>query len=119
MDNPVGGSVDISIRSYDEQILDAYSSLFPDDPQKSPELLDWRFQANPHGPAKFAVAAARGEIVGMIALVPTRLVGSKAGMTGYQAIDTVVHPSFHGRGLFVRMGAAAQDKQALGGSVLF
>jgi len=119
MDNPVGGSIDISIRSYDEQILEAYGSLFPDDPQKLPELLDWRFQANPHGRAKFAVAAAHGEIVGMIALVPTRLVGSKARMTGYQAIDTVVHPSFRGRGLFVRMGAAAQDSEKLGGGLLW
>ena len=119
MDSAVDGSIDISIRSYDEQIQQAYRSLFPGDPQKSPELLDWRFQANPHGLAKFAVAVEGSEIVGMIALVPTRLVGSKAAMTCYQAIDTVVHPSFRGRGLFVRMGAASQDEQALGGSVLW
>jgi len=119
MDSAVDGSIDISIRSYDEQIQQAYRSLFPGDPQKSPELLDWRFQANPHGLAKFAVAVEGSEIVGMIALVPTRLVGSKAAMTGYQAIDTVVHPSFRGRGLFVRMGAAAQDKEALGGGLFW
>ena len=119
MKTAVGTSVDISLRSYDEHIARAYRSLFPDDPHKSSEMLEWRFRRNPHGAAKFAVAAADGEIVGMIALAPTCLVGSEATKSGYQAIDTVVHPSFRGRGLFVRMGEAAQDADELGGDVLF
>jgi hypothetical protein len=70
-------------------------------------------------PAKFAVAEAGGKAVGLIALVPTRLVGSNAATTGYQAIDTVVHGFFRGRGLFVRIGADAQDRKALGGETLW
>jgi hypothetical protein len=114
----VGSSVDISLRSYDGHIFQAYRRLFPDDSQKSPELLEWRFLASPHGPAKFAVSSADGEIVGMIALIPTPLLGCGGLERGYQAIDTVVDPSFRGRRLFVRMGEAAQDSRTLGGEIL-
>jgi hypothetical protein len=109
----------ISLGGYDSAIADAYRRLFPDDPDKSDELLDWRFYRNPHGRAKFASASSADGVLGMIALVPTRLRNLAGGRLGYQAIDTSVHHSCRGRGLFVKMGALAQDPEALGGDVLW
>lgn len=110
--------ISVELRSFDPSIEDAYKLLFPDDLDKSPEMLRWKFGANPHGPARFAMATLGGCIAGMIALVPTRLGNTPSAMLGYQAIDTIVHPSFQGRGVFVKMGSTAQQANALGGQVL-
>jgi hypothetical protein len=111
--------IGVSLRDYDESIVEAYRTLFPGDADKSPELLKWRFQDNPHGPARFAVATRDELVVGMIALVPTRLGNAPGGRRGFQAIDTIVDPSCQGRGLFVKMGSLAQDPAMLGGDVLW
>jgi hypothetical protein len=98
----------LSLREFDGAIEEGYRRLFPGEPDKANDLLNWRFQANPHGAARFAAATEGNELVGMIALVPTRLANAP-GARGFQAIDTVVHPSQRGRGLFVRLGATAQE----------
>lgn len=109
-------SAGISLRVFDAAVEEGYSQLFAGDPDKALDLLEWRFRDNPHGQAQFAVATAANRVTGMIALVPTILVNTP-GVNGYQAIDTAVHPSERGKGLFVKMGAVAQDK--LGGDVLW
>lgn len=109
--------ISISIRDFDTSIEQAYRTLFPGDPDKSAELLNWRTRLNPHGRTRFVVASRGGDVVGMIALIPTRLRNGPA--LGYQAVDTAVHPSCRGKGLFVKMGALAQDHAALGGDVLW
>lgn len=116
-DQSVGrGEIEISLRPFDRSIARAYDQLFPGDPDKSADQLNWRFHQNPHGETKFAVASDAGEIVGMIALVPTQL---RNACLGYQAIDTVVDPSCRGRGVFVKMGQLAQDASVLGGQILW
>lgn len=115
----MGGEICISLRDFDASIEEAYRRLFPGDPDKSAEMLKWRFSDNPHGKARFAVAEREGRVVGMIALVPTRLCNAPGQELAYQAIDTSVDPAFRGRGLFVKLGALAQDPQALGGEVLW
>lgn len=109
-------SAEISLRSFDSAVEDGYRRLFPGEPDKAPDLLEWRFCDNPHGRAKFAAATSDDEVVGMIALVPTRLINAP-GEQGYQAIDTAVLASQRGKGLFVKMGRAAQA--TLGGDVLW
>ena len=111
--------ISVELRAFDRSIEEAYKLLFPGDPDKSPESLRWGFAENPHGSARFAVATVGERIAGMIALVPTRLSNARGAMVGYQAIDTVVHPSFQGRGVFVKMGLAAQQADALGGQILW
>jgi hypothetical protein len=115
----VRSGISISLRDFDQSVEDAYRTLFAGDPDKSAELLNWRFRLNPHGPPRFAVASRGDEVVGMIALVPTRPCNASGARLGYQAIDTVVHPSCRGQGLFVKMGTLAQDPVALGGNVLW
>ena len=109
--------ISISIRGFDASIEQAYRSLFPGDQDKSAELLRWRAQLNPHGPTRFVVASRGPDVVGMIALIPTRLRNGPG--LGYQAVDTAVHPSCRGKGLFVKLGALAEEPEALGGSVLY
>lgn len=109
----------MSLRKFDDGIHVAYARLFPGDPDKSPDVLEWRFNRNPHGPAKFAVALDGADVVGMIALVPTKLRSGSGQVIGYQAIDTVVDASYRGQGLFVKLGALAQDASQLGGSLLW
>jgi GNAT superfamily N-acetyltransferase len=114
----VGSEISISLRGFDDSIDQAYRTLFPKDPDKSARLLNWRFRSNPHGQTQFAVAADGGRIVGMIALIPTRLRNAPGKGLGYQAVDTAVHPAYRGHGLFVKMGLLAQDPAALGGDIL-
>lgn len=112
-------ALDLSLRSFDDGVREGYARLFPGDPDKTLDMLEWRFKRNPHGPAKFAVASCAGELVGMIALVPTRLRSGTQTTMAYQAIDTVVDPAQRGQGVFVRLGELAQDRQALGASILW
>src|SRR4051812_38612628 len=109
----------ISLREFDDSVQQGYRTLFPEDPDKSPELLDWRFRSNPHGNTRFAVASTGGRITGMIALIPSSLRHPGGRWLGYQAIDTVVDSSCRGQGLFVRMGTRAHDPNAHGGVVLW
>ena len=109
-------SAGISLRPFDTAVEEGYRRLFPGEPDKASDVLNWRFRENPHGLARFAAAMEGGDLVGMIALVPTRLLNA-SGEHGYQAIDTAVHPSQRGKGLFVKMGTAAQD--GLGGDILW
>jgi hypothetical protein len=111
--------ISISLRAFDDSVRHAYDTLFPGDPDKNADLLDWRFRRNPHGEAKFAVARRGEEIVGLIALVPSHLRSGAGELLGYQAIDTAVHPSCRGRGVFIEMGKVAQDPEALGGDILW
>ena len=115
----MGSGISISLRDFDDSIDEAYRTLFPGDPDKSAELLEWRVRLNPHGATRFAVAIDGDRVVGMIALVPTRLRNAPGRGLGYQAVDTAVHPSCRGKGLFVRMGSLAQDPVALGGEILW
>ena len=115
----MGSEFSISIREFDSSIEQAYRTLFPGDPDKSDELLHWRSRLNPHGPTRFAVANRGGEVVGMIALIPTRLRNAPGKGLGYQAVDTAVHASFQGKGLFIRLGRVAQEPAQLGGEILW
>ena len=117
-------AISISLRSFDESVRKGYLRLFPGDPDKSSELLNWRSHANPHGETKFAVATEGDEVVGMIALIATRLRTATAECLGYQAVDTAVDPAYRGQGLFVartymaKMGGAVAASNVDGG-VLF
>ena len=92
-------AISISLRSFDESVRKGYLRLFPGDPDKSAELLNWRSHANPHGETKFAVATEGDEVVGMIALIATRLRTATAECLGYQAVDTAVDPAYRGQGI--------------------
>jgi hypothetical protein len=110
--------IEYEVIPFGPEIELAYARLFPDQAErKSAEMLRWRFQANPHGTGHFAIAREDGRIVGMIALVATRLLFNERRYRAIQAIDTIVAQEARGKFLFVRMGQAiyehANEMQAL------
>jgi hypothetical protein len=111
--------ISISIRDLDASIEGAYRALFPTDADKSSELLKWRSRLNPHGPTRFAVASRGEEIVGMVALIRTQLRNAPETAIGYQAVDTAVHPSCRGKGLFVKLGNCVQQPGALDAEIVW
>ena len=114
--------IDYSVQPFSAEIVAAYRRLFPESAtEKSDAQLSWRFERGPHGPGLFAVARAGGDrqIVGMIALVATRLRIGSTLQSAYQAIDTVVDPAFRGRGVFIGLGQAAQDGSNHDGRIIW
>lgn len=103
-------TIECSVVPFGAEIEAAYMRLFaaPDE-AKDLATLRWRFRDNPHGLGYFAIARDEGEIVGMIALIATRInVGGRI-ISGVQAVDTIVAPVARGKALFVRMGKAIYD----------
>ena len=100
----------LSLRDYDEVVRTGYVRLFTGESEYSTDLLAWRSGANPHGKSKFAVVLDGDDVVGIIALIPTRLRGATGEILGYQAVDAVVDRAYRGQGVFVKLGAVAQDQ---------
>jgi GNAT superfamily N-acetyltransferase len=113
-------AIHYAVEPFEPEIVEAYRRMFPESADhKGLAVLRWRFEESPHGPGLFAVARDNGRIIGMIALVATKLrVGAELHLA-YQAIDTVVDPAYRGRGVFVGLGQAAQDSANHGGRVLW
>lgn len=96
---------------YDAEIEAAYLRLFPDDKeQKTPEILRWRFVDNPHGRGFFSIVRQDGQIVGMIALIATKIRAGDNIVKGIQAVDTIVSPEAQGKFLFSRMGKTIYER---------
>jgi len=111
-----------AVEPFGPEIVEAYGRLFPEfAADKNPAQLSWRFERSPHGPGLFAVAhdEGAGQIVGMIALVATRLRIGTGVKPAYQAIDTVVDPSYRGKGMFVSLGEVAQSRANHSGHLLW
>lgn len=111
--------IEYAILPFGPDIVEAYSRLFPGDPDKTPQVLTWRFRDNPHGQGMFAIARENATIQGMIALVPTSLIADGERVRGFQAIDTIVNPEMQGRFVFVRLGRLAEDFVAEQNAVLW
>ena len=116
-------AISYSIKAFGPEIVEAYQRLFlnPADDQDVARLV-WRFEQGPHGPGLFAVARdneARNQIIGMIALLATRIRIGASTSLAYQAIDTVVDPVYRDRRVFVSLGRVAQDGALHQGEVLW
>lgn len=114
-------SISYQVRRFDERIVGAYTRLFPErEPSQIAEQLRWRYADNPAGCGHFSTAEDDGEIVGMIALIPTTLSLGSSEVSAVQAVDTVVDPQYRGKGLFTGMGLAAQQQFEMhGGSAIW
>ena len=100
--------ISYGVEPFGEEIEAAFARLLEDGGGESAKRR-WQYQANPHGPAWFAVGRdpeADGAIVGLIALIATRFRIAGEGVLGYQAVDTIVDPAYRGRNIFVGMGKA-------------
>lgn len=113
-------AISFTVRPFSTALEDAYKRLFPQAQDvKNIDQLRWRFGGSPHGAGYFAVAEDADTIVGMIALIPTRItVRDEQSIVAYQAVDAIVDPAYRGKGLFVGMGRAAHERTDLHGGRL-
>jgi GNAT superfamily N-acetyltransferase len=67
----------------------------------------WKFDRNPHGPARIWVGDDGGEIAGCYILNPVTLQVGEATIHGAQAVDAAVNPDYRGRGVFTDLARVA------------
>jgi RimJ/RimL family protein N-acetyltransferase len=73
---------------------------------------DWKFEQNPHGPARIWVGDDGGRIAGCYIWNPVRVRLGDRTLLGAQAVDAAVHFDYQGRGLFTDLVRTAMDDGA-------
>jgi GNAT superfamily N-acetyltransferase len=75
----------------------------------------WRYLDSPGGPAPGTLALDGGRAVGFYTLGPAPLGIGPATIAGAQSMDTMTHPDFRGRGVFVALARACFEIAAARG----
>jgi GNAT superfamily N-acetyltransferase len=85
-----------------------------------PTYIRWRYLETPTGLTPTMLAFDQGICVGCYALWPTGLLLDGRPISGGQAIDSMTHPDYRGRGLFVEVAEHCYDDlRKLGYQVLY
>src|SRR5262249_24336557 len=88
--------------------------------RRPPAYIRWRYLETPTGLTPTMLAFDKGECVGCYALWPTGLLLDGRHVAGGQAIDSMTHPDYRGRGLFVEVAERCYDNlRQLGYQVLY
>ena len=86
----------------------------------SAAYVRWRYLDTPTGLTPTMLAFDRGTCVGCYALWPTGLLLDGRHVSGGQAIDSMTHPDYRGRGLFVEVAERCYEHlRPLGYQVLY
>lgn len=100
----------ISIEDFGPNIVAAYSALLPHQDQAiAAGKLDWKFNRNPAGKGKIAVARIESQVVGLNGFMACTIGDGNKRLAAFQSMDTIVTPAARGRGVFNRMVAAFQE----------
>ena len=107
-------NIEISIEDFNSNEFDQLASLFgshfrPDDKLLTKSYTEWLYARNPYGLARLVKAVAGNRWVGLIALIPVRLLRRDAELAAYYAVNVLVHPRYAGHCIFSRMITAAKD----------
>jgi len=96
-----------------DNVLELAASHYPArDPVRRIDYLEWLYQRNPNGECRLALAIGNdGAYVGMMALIPFRMVSSADIITAVAVVHVLVHPTYRGRNLFVRMIHAVNEER--------
>jgi GNAT superfamily N-acetyltransferase len=70
----------------------------------------WKYEANPAGEVVAYVAEAGDRLAGFYGVIPEPWSVGGADATVYQSMDTMTHPEFQRRGLFVRLASITYDE---------
>ena len=78
-----------------------------------PEAFDrWRYFGSPEGTCPAVVALDGETVAGFYTLWPARVrLGQEVVLAG-QSMDTMTHPDYQGRGIFIRLAKACYDLAA-------
>lgn len=108
---------------FSDALTEPFERLFAQEGfERSPAYLDWAFRS---GAGQGWAAVARdnqrdGTVVGVLALLPTRVGTTSGAVNGFQAVDLVVDPGYRGRGIFMGLGTAVlQGAEGLGSTMVW
>src|SRR3990172_6816394 len=80
------------------------------------EHYQWKFLENPTGLQLIVVAETEGgDIVGQYALWPVMLQLERREYLGAQSLDTMIHPDYRGKGMFMTLANACYEIAAAQG----
>ena len=79
-------------------------------PALTDAYLSWFYLDNPAGPASLVVAHENGVWIGLIALIPIRLLTQGQDQRACFAVNVLSHPDHRGKNLFVKMIRCAKER---------
>lgn len=93
------------IKKYETGIEHGIIKLFSDVFQtyRSSHRWKWQFEANPQGKSWIMLAQDRNQVIGQFALRRNDLNFMGQRVTAGQSCDTMVHPDYRGKGLFIQL----------------
>ena len=96
-----------------DQVLALAASYYPEgDPVRRVDYLEWLYQRNPNGVCRLALAVEEGgSYIGMMALIPFRMVSGADIINTIAVVHVLVHPAHRGKNLFVRMILAVNEER--------
>lgn len=89
------------------EIMTACFGQAPDD-----RYFVWKYNANPAGQVVGFEALADGQIAGFYGVIPWQLALDGQTVSVFQSMDTMTHPNFQRRGLFVTLAKACYAELA-------
>ncbi len=102
-------SSELTIRPYRTEdqpaVLDLLRASLQAGPggELSPEWFAWKHQRSPFGASFMLVAEVGGEMAGLRAFMRWQFQAGGRTLRAARAVDTATHPSYQGRGIFLRL----------------
>ena len=96
------------IQSY----ADLFKAVFNEPEVLSIRFLDWLYARNPVGPAFGLNAWSDGELAAHYAAIPVVYLINGKKTKGLLALNTATHPKHQGKGIFTKIGNAANELAA-------
>lgn len=87
---------------WSEQFLKLYKLCF--NGYMDMEILKWRYLDNPHGDFLVVVAIENNRVIGNCAASPLEVIENGTVHKAALAMNTMVHPEYRGKGIFVTLG---------------
>jgi hypothetical protein len=75
----------------------------------SEEYLDWQYNKNPFGMPYYSLAFDKDMIVGQYIVIPMKYRLSGSVINGSLSLNTLTHPNYQGKGLFIKMAKKTYD----------
>jgi len=88
---------------YQEQFAELYMLCF--NVPMSAEEVKWRYMDNPYGEILSCVAVEDGKLVANYSASPIELLDKKERVKAAQSLNTMTHPDYAGKGLFVNLAS--------------
>lgn len=92
-----------------QKLADLFLTVWPDEHTLDARYLTWLYRDNPRGRAIGVNAWSHDEIVGHYAVIPIRALRQGKTVDAALSLNTAVHPSQRGKGLFTALANATYD----------